>query len=187
MYAVAGDSPAAAPKPFFMNNIYLSTTIADKVEKICKQSLLRKVWNKFIDDYKTIDLDVDEAIVMNLSWNNSLLYNYDDCSFRIRVVNVLGGYKVRSAGIYASIRRLKLRKADIGQCYDYITIQHSNHQETNRICGSFDASPANVDKMPFFADDNGVLIVRINLDKFIPIKTIADNLEVSIVFTAYEG
>lgn len=157
------------------------------MENICKQHILRKYWNKIVDDPKTIELNVDEAIVMNLSWNNSLMYSNEECRFRIRVANNLGGFKVRSAGIYASIRRLKLRKSDAGQCYDYVTIKHSNDQQTNHICGSFDASPANVDKMPFFADDNGVLIVKISLDKFIPIKSGEDNLEVSIVFTAYKG
>lgn len=123
---------------------------------------------------------------MNLSWNNSQLRETNDCSFRVRILTTLGGYKLRSAGIYASIRKLKLRKNDIGQCYDYITLRYNNHQETNKICGMFDATPDNVDKMPFFADDTGELVVKIKLDKFIPIKSIDEKLEVSIIFTAYE-
>lgn len=160
--------------------------ITDAVEDTCKKNLFGFL-NQVFDNYKTINMKIDEAVVMNLSWNNSQLRDYNDCSFRVKVLTSLGGYKLRNSGIYASIRKLKLRKNDVGQCYDHITLRYSTKDETNKICGMFDASPENIDKMPFFADENGEIIFKIKLDKYIPIKSIQEKLQLSIILTAYEN
>lgn len=130
---------------------------------------------------KTLDEDgSDSAAIAHLSWNSSTFKKYPDCTFKFEVG--------RPFGIYATIRKLKLRqRSESGDCIDYVRMKNSFGLKTTNMCGSYDANDSQNDKLPFSSDEPGIMSISVYLDTYRPLDKLEDTLEISIAFVAYES
>lgn len=120
------------------------------------------------------------SITIEEKWNSSSFKKFgNQCEFRVS--------SKRKGGIFLNIRKLDLRKdTETGDCIDYIQIKYSNDVKSDRICGKFGPED-HLMKFKSFDDKRGRVKVYISIDKFMPLDSISDNLELSLVFTSYTG
>lgn len=116
--------------------------------------------------------------IISQSWNASSFKKFQDCNLKI--------IPAAKRGLYATVRTLRLRKSNMsesGTCIDYIKLVDANGRFTKNICGEVD----NLHPSEVLSQDGGPFVLQIRLDRLRPLPTEDDFLEISIVFTSYEG
>jgi hypothetical protein len=117
-------------------------------------------------------------MIFEQSWNAS---NYKrrklECKFRV------DGKKMNE-GIFGVIRRMKLRRQTMPpfDCIDYVQLKYANETYSERICGM-------VDKFTYlsFDDNGGSIRVKLVVDTSLVLDSELASLELSMVFTGYDG
>ncbi len=93
-----------------------------------------------------------------------------------------------SQGIFASIKKLKLRENTYdGSCKDFLRFTYKNGTSTRKICGNIETSVHNNMIRNFFDETTGELRVEISIDTSYSNMDDYNELEVSLVFTAYSS
>lgn len=132
-----------------------------------------------------LDQNSGSGAVVHQHWNATTVPKLSVCHFRVDTRRHAHG---ADRGVYASVRRMKLRKqpGPGGQCIDFVSFKRLNEQSSARLCGDYQASDEYTgDESKFFADESGSLYVHVELDTERPLEAGAE-LEVEIVLTAYE-
>lgn len=126
---------------------------------------------------------VESAALLHYHSNSSTVGKIGSCDFSVKLDNPSG-----SKGIFASIKKLKLRQNSYGSygdysCKDFLRFTYKNGTRTREICGDITTSVRNNLIQNFFDETSGELKVEISIDT--TYLSEHNELEVDLVFTAY--
>lgn len=163
--------------------LYKNHNFSDKLNDLCPTSILQIGFDFITDNKPEVQLESDHrsGALVPMIWNATTLGKFDDCEFNVEA-NKYG----RNRGVFATLRKMSLRKSIKGDCIDFIQFKHDTGDYSERLCGNYMASDDySTDHSKFFADDYGRIRVSIKLDKSRPLKSPDETLEVELYLTAY--
>lgn len=125
--------------------------------------------------------DFNSAALIHYSWNSSTFKRLDECHFSVNA-----NLSNKQRGLYVSIRKLNLRKANKDEsCIDFISFKFSSNEQ-KKYCGKLTTSTVDLQKS-FFIEPRGLVKVKFAFDTLRPLKYVEDTLDIEVLFTAFEG
>lgn len=121
------------------------------------------------------------AALISKKWDSNTYKSVEDCDFK--VVAKQSEHEL-PRGIFASIRRMNLRKSSSNDCIDFVVFEVGSHKSP-KICGVIDGD-AMYDRSNFFEAPGGTMKVTVYLNRYTILES-GKELEIDFVFTAYDG
>lgn len=167
------------------SNLFLFTL--DKFNKLCTTSKFKAIVDALLDDKPNIELDnaMDQsAALIAQNWDNKTYKSVEYCDFK--VIAKTSRYE-SPRGIFASIRRMNLRKSSSNECIDYVVFEVGSgmQQKSQKMCGIIEGDQV-YDASNFFEAPGGTMKVVIFINRYTTLETGRD-LGIELSFTAYDG
>ncbi|KAG4077002.1 hypothetical protein HA402_015989 [Bradysia odoriphaga] len=157
------------------------TFILYKYHELCPGNKFKALFDTMTNNKPFVRLGdgFESAALIHYYSNSSTIKKIGSCEFTVKLDN-----PDSSSGIFASIKKLKLRENTYdGSCKDFIRFTYKNGTRTREICGNIETSPQNNLIRNFFDETSGEMKVEISIDTLY--SSSVDGLEVFLVFTAY--
>lgn len=173
----------------FVSFLDVSKTV--QFRRICPQSVTALSFRQVSNDQPVIGLGNGSlsAAIVHQVWTEDDLRNFQDCKFIVDG-NMYSDNSMYKRGLFMSIRQINLRKLSNSMdyekdCIDYVRISFSG-QHLQKICGKFNAN-TELGKQSFLRAEDGIFEIHLHLDSSQSLNAAQRELELELVFTAYES
>lgn len=159
----------------------------DKFNKLCPTSKFKVLIDQILDDKPNIELensnDLSVALISQ-KWDDQTYKSVQHCDFMVIAKPPASG---GTSGIFASIRKMNLRKDANNACIDYVIFEvgSGESQKSQKMCGTVtDDEVFNASN--YFEAPAGSMKIIVFINRYVTLES-HKKLEIEFIFTSYDS
>lgn len=158
----------------------------DKLNKLCPTSKFKAFVDAILDDKPNVELEKANelsAALISQTWDHKSYKSVEYCNFKV----IAKPSHFGARGIFASIRKMNLRKGAGNDCIDYVIFEvgSGENQKSQKLCGTMEDDES-YDVSNFFEAPGGTMKVLVYISRYVTLEH-GKELGIKLTFTSYDG
>lgn len=126
----------------------------------------------------------DSSAIVHYTWTPDTINEINNCKFTVHSNLYLPSGETYARGIFATIKKINLRKDANGKCIDYVSMVVGDWKV--EVCEQNDNS-VNVAENTYLNGFPGIAEIHVFIDKSKTLNVKTPSLELELLFTAYDS